>query len=102
LNSKAISPSPPSAAYNIHDDRFIESLERAVTCILNLNHDWKAADGGALTIHEGTETSTLLLPMQVLPQGGRLVPFISGRFPHKALPASRDRLSLTGWFRIRS
>ena len=93
---------PPGTLYGIHYDRFIGALERVVTCILYLNHDWQTADGGALTIHPGVDASTLPLPMQVLPQGGRLVTFISEQFPHEVLPATRDRLSLTGWFRIRA
>ncbi|PJA32218.1 MAG: 2OG-Fe(II) oxygenase [Zetaproteobacteria bacterium CG_4_9_14_3_um_filter_53_7] len=93
---------PPGASYDVHYDRFIGSLERVVTCILYLNHDWQNEDGGALKIHAGSEPTTLPLPMQVLPQGGRLVTFISDRFPHEVLPANRDRMSLTGWFRVRS
>ncbi len=76
-------------------------MERVVSCILYLNQDWQPEDGGALKIYAGNELSTLPLPMQVLPQGGRLVTFISDRFPHEVLPATRDRMSLTGWFRVR-
>jgi len=93
---------PSGASYDIHYDRFIGALERVVTCILYLNDNWQAEDGGALNIHQGHDASTLQLPMQVLPQGGRLVTFISEQFPHEVLPATRDRLSLTGWFRIRA
>lgn len=92
---------PPGACYDTHYDRFIGAMERVVTCILYLNHDWQDDDGGALEIYPGQQPSTLPLPMQVLPKGGRLVTFISEQFPHAVLPASRDRLSLTGWFRIR-
>ena len=38
----------------------------------------------------------------VLPEGGTLVCFLSQRFWHEVLPARRERLSLTGWFRGRS
>jgi SM-20-related protein len=38
----------------------------------------------------------------VLPQGGRLVAFLSDRFEHEVLPARRERMSFTGWFRRRS
>ena len=93
---------PPGSFYNIHYDRFIGALERMVTCILYLNHEWTSDDGGALKVHEGTTTSALPLPLQVLPQGGRLVCFLSEAFPHEVLAANRDRLSLTGWFRIRA
>ncbi|MNF18077.1 hypothetical protein D3C80_2219580 [compost metagenome] len=37
----------------------------------------------------------------VMPTGGCLVVFLSGDVPHEVLPASRDRLSITGWFRRR-
>jgi len=93
---------PPGASYAIHLDRFIGSMERVVTCILYLNNSWQNEDGGELKVYEGNEPSTLPLPLQVLPHGGRLVCFISELFPHEVLPARRDRLSLTGWFRIRS
>jgi SM-20-related protein len=39
--------------------------------------------------------------MDVLPQGGRLLTFLSERFEHEVLPAHRERISLTGWFRRR-
>ena len=37
----------------------------------------------------------------VVPSGGSLVVFLSGEVPHEVLPATRERLSLTGWFRRR-
>jgi len=92
---------PPGARYGIHYDRFIGATERVVTCILYLNDDWKPEHGGALRIHAGHEPCTLPLPMDITPQAGRLVTFISDRFPHEVLEAGRDRLSLTGWFRLR-
>ena len=39
--------------------------------------------------------------VDVLPQGGRLVAFLSDRFEHEVLPARRERMSFTGWFRRR-
>ncbi len=36
-----------------------------------------------------------------MPIGGCLVVFLPGDIPHEVLPATRDRLSLTGWFRRR-
>jgi SM-20-related protein len=38
----------------------------------------------------------------VLPVAGTLVCFLSDRFEHEVLPATRERLSLTGWFRRRA
>lgn len=37
----------------------------------------------------------------VLPQAGTLALFLSGDMPHEVLPATRERRSLTGWFRRR-
>lgn len=34
----------------------------------------------------------------VLPQAGTLMVFMSAQWPHEVLPATRDRLSITGWF----
>ena len=93
---------PPGASYDIHYDRFIGTLERVVTCILYLNHAWQPDDGGELVIYEGNDPSTLPLPMQIQPLAGRLVCFMSEQFPHEVRSARRDRLSLTGWFRVRS
>ena len=93
---------PPGSFYGVHYDRFIGAMDRVVTCILYLNEDWQSEDGGALKIYAGEASTNLQLPMEVLPVGGRLVTFISEMFPHEVLPARRDRLSLTGWFRIRA
>jgi len=37
----------------------------------------------------------------VLPEGGKLVVFLSESMEHEVLPASRERFSLTGWLRLR-
>ncbi|PIV89217.1 MAG: hypothetical protein COW48_01710, partial [Hydrogenophilales bacterium CG17_big_fil_post_rev_8_21_14_2_50_63_12] len=41
------------------------------------------------------------VPLEFLPAGGTLVVFLSYRFWHEVVPAKRQRLSLTGWFRRR-
>lgn len=86
----------PGAAYARHLDRFVTDASRVVSCILYLNPGWAPADGGALRLYAGEET------VDVLPQGGTLVVFLSERFWHEVLPATRPRLSLTGWFRRRA
>ncbi len=116
---------PPGAFYRKHLDQFQGTQHRLVTVILYLNPDWREADGGQLRIHveagggqgaEGRapgEGSTGRSPcpaamtgpegryLEVLPLAGRLVCFLSGDFPHEVLPARRERLSITGWFRQR-
>ena len=39
---------------------------------------------------------------EILPQSGRLVLFLSARFLHEVMPARRERLSITGWFKRRA
>ena len=87
---------PPGAFYLKHVDRFRDDDRRAVSAVLYLNDDWSPEHGGQLRMYldEGVERD-------VVPIGGCLVVFLSGDIPHEVLPASRDRLSLTGWFRRR-
>ncbi|OIO72274.1 MAG: 2OG-Fe(II) oxygenase [Zetaproteobacteria bacterium CG_4_9_14_3_um_filter_49_83] len=93
---------PPGSFYGVHYDRFIGAMDRVVTCILYLNQDWQAESGGALKVYAGEDHASAHFPVEILPQSGRLVTFISELFPHEVLPAQRNRLSLTGWFRIRA
>lgn len=89
---------PPGAGYQRHLDRFRDDDRRALTVILYLNPpDWTAEDGGQLVFwpEEGKP------PLEIQPAGGTLVAFLSDRFWHQVLPARRQRLSLTGWFRRR-
>ena len=89
---------PPGAFYRRHRDQFRDSASsatRAVSCVLYLNDDWKTSDGGALRIYFDDDVR------EVMPTGGTLVCFFSERFEHEVLPATRERLSITGWFRRR-
>lgn len=87
---------PPGACYQRHLDRFRDDDSRTVSVIVYLNEDWQPDDGGELRLY---------LPSgrvhDVLPLGGSLACFLSADMPHEVLPARRERLSLTGWFRRR-
>ena len=87
---------PRGAGYARHFDRLVGSDVRVVSAALYLNEDWNPDDGGELRLYTGGGAS-----VDVLPQGGRLVAFQSDRFEHEVLPARRERLSFTGWFRRR-
>jgi SM-20-related protein len=87
---------PQGAGYARHFDRLVGSDVRAISAALYLNDGWVADDGGQLRLYTGGGAS-----VDVLPQGGRLVAFQSDRFEHEVLPARRERLSFTGWFRRR-
>lgn len=87
---------PPGAFYRRHLDRFRDDDKRMVSAVLYLNDNWQTEQGGQLRMYLDNDRAH-----DVDPVGGSLVVFLSGEVPHEVLPASRDRLSLTGWFRRR-
>ena len=87
---------PPGAFYQKHLDRFRDDDRRTVTAVYYLNEAWQTEHGGALRLYLADQTE-----QDVLPSAGTLVLFISAELPHEVLPATRERLSLTGWFRRR-
>ncbi|MEX3774442.1 2OG-Fe(II) oxygenase [Pseudomonas sp. MYb118] len=87
---------PPGAFYLKHLDRFRDDDRRAVSAVLYLNDAWLPQEGGQLRMYLADRGE-----YDVQPTGGCLVVFLSGEVPHEVLPATRDRLSLTGWFRRR-
>jgi SM-20-related protein len=87
---------PRGIGYARHFDRLVGSDVRAISAALYLNDRWEEDDGGQLRLYVGGGTS-----VDVLPLGGRLVAFQSDRFEHEVLPARRERMSFTGWFRRR-
>ncbi|HEU5282204.1 MAG TPA: 2OG-Fe(II) oxygenase [Burkholderiales bacterium] len=94
---------PPAAGYRRHLDRFTgrdsSAGERArvLSCVLYLNREWGPEDRGQLRLYRPGAA-----PLDIPPQGGTLVTFLSDRFEHEVVPARRERLSLTGWFRRRA
>jgi SM-20-related protein len=88
---------PPGTGYARHLDRFRDDDARVLTLIVYLNDGWTDAHGGALRVERGNG-----VPRDVCPEGGTLVAFLSDRCPHEVLPASRERLAFTGWFRRRA
>lgn len=87
---------PAGAAYARHFDKLQNSDLRAISAALYLNDGWTPEDGGQLRMYLGGGRSE-----DVFPVGGRLVAFLSERFEHEVLPARRERMSFTGWFRRR-
>jgi len=92
---------PVGSAYQKHLDQFshghtAQLHNRQLSAILYLNENWQVHHGGALRLHLNDQEY-----VDVLPQAGRIVLFLSAKFWHEVLPAARERLSLTGWFRTR-
>jgi SM-20-related protein len=93
---------PVGGAYQKHLDQFnhgdVNQIQhRQLSAILYLNQNWQENHGGALRLHINEQES-----IDILPNTGRMVLFLSARFWHEVLPAQRERLSITGWFRTRS
>ena len=101
---------PIGSIYQKHLDQFSQSLDvnqtidaknnpkaRQLSSILYLNADWQVGDGGELRLHLNA-----LEYIDILPTAGKLVLFLSEKFWHEVRPATRERASLTGWFRTRS
>jgi SM-20-related protein len=87
---------PAGAGYARHYDRFAGDARRTLSLVVYLNRGWRAEDGGALRLY-GAER-----PVDVLPEAGTLVAFLSERFEHAVLRAGRERLSFAGWYRRRA
>lgn len=87
---------PPGAFYHKHLDRFQDDDCRTVSAVMYLNHAWLPQQGGTLRLYPDGQAT-----QDIAPLANRLALFMSADMPHEVLPASRDRLSLTGWFRRR-
>ncbi|CAN5153352.1 2OG-Fe(II) oxygenase [soil metagenome] len=82
---------PIGTFYKRHLDQFKSDDHRKISVICYLNENWKEEDGGQLVLHLSHG------PVDVLPAAGKIVCFRSDLIEHEVLPATRERLSLTGW-----
>ena len=87
----------PGAFYRTHRDRFRDDDARLVSLVFYLNDQWPEDAGGELVLYADDDSGTVVARVQ--PRAGTMVCFRSDRFPHEVLPATRERVSLTGWLR---
>lgn len=88
---------PRHAFYKRHVDAFKGSSNRRLSTVLYLNEDWQTQDGGELLMYREDAN----IPFEVIqPLYGRMVIFLSEKFPHEVAVTQKSRFSLTGWFRI--
>ena len=82
---------PAGSFYKRHLDQFKSDDHRKLSVILYLNKDWNIDQGGQLRmfLKDGS--------LDFLPIAGRLVCFRSEMIEHEVLPATRTRMSITGW-----
>ncbi|MCU6433118.1 2OG-Fe(II) oxygenase [Undibacterium sp. Jales W-56] len=86
----------PGAFYAQHRDRFQDDDRRTISVVIYLNQDWQTEQGGALRLHLNESES-----LDIAPEASSMILFLSASMLHEVLPATRDRLSLAGWFRRR-
>ncbi|MDH5183008.1 MAG: 2OG-Fe(II) oxygenase [Gammaproteobacteria bacterium] len=88
---------PKGAFYKRHVDAFQGSSNRRLSTVLYLNEHWQVPDHGELLMYRQEE----VIPFETIqPLYGRMVIFLSERFPHEVAVTNKARFSLTGWFRI--
>jgi SM-20-related protein len=88
---------PVGASYGTHVDRHHGSQARVVSVVIYLNAQWPADAGGELVLYDAQKAPRLTL----VPDGGRLILFMSEDTAHEARKATRERWSIAGWFRTR-
>lgn len=82
---------PTGSFYKRHLDQFKRDDHRKLSVICYLNKNWEATTGGQLRLHLPEKA------IDILPVAGKLVCFRSDQIEHEVLPATRERLSITGW-----
>ena len=90
---------PPGTFYKRHLDQFRSDSRRKLSVICYLNTDWKETDGGQLAVYLPGANGTSEQQIIIQPVASRLVCFESGRLEHEVLPATCERLSVTGWLK---
>ena len=84
--------------YKRHVDAFVGQSNRKLSVVFYLNDAWTEEDGGELWVYEDEMAEE---PFErVLPKRGRLVAFLSERFPHEVRPSHKTRHSIAAWFRV--
>ena len=84
----------PGTSYVKHIDRFRDDGRRTISVVIYLNENWRPEQGGALRLHFDGNFCEDISPLAC-----RLVLFLSAEIAHEVLPATRDRLSIAGWFK---
>ena len=78
--------------FPLHYDNPGPPSNRALTCILYLNPEWREGDGGELQL-----VPFMRRPVRVAPRHDRLAVFLSDRVLHRVLPSKKERFCLTVW-----
>ncbi|MDF1823618.1 MAG: 2OG-Fe(II) oxygenase [Verrucomicrobiales bacterium] len=91
----------PGGYYKPHLDCHKKTQSRILSAILYLDEDWVESDGGQLRLYTDNINGVKGPSIDIFPEPGKLVIFVSAEFWHEVRKSSRFRHSLTGWFRGR-
>lgn len=91
----------PGGFYKAHLDRHQTNAARVLSAVTYLDEDWSSEDGGILRLFTDRELGTEGPSIEIVPEAGKLVLFLSADFWHEVRPALRPRHSIAGWFRQR-
>ena len=92
---------PIGSGYAKHLDQFHAQKTRKISSVLYLNKNWQAVEGGCLRLYLSELENSDIKYRDIQPLGGSLVLFESERFFHEVLVATRERVSIAGWFKTR-
>jgi SM-20-related protein len=87
----------PGDFYKRHYDAFRGQANRVLSLVVYLNRAWQPDEGGELVLYLNDQDQE---GIKVTPSFGTVAVFLSEEFPHEVLPATRDRYSIAGWFRV--
>ncbi len=87
----------PGDFYKRHYDAFKGDANRILSVVVYLNPHWIPHQGGELVIYQDEMDNE---GIKVQPGLATVVVFLSEDFPHEVLPATRDRYSIAGWYRV--
>jgi len=87
----------PGDFYKRHYDAFRGEANRILSLVVYLNPQWMPEHQGELVLYRNDTDRD---GIKVTPGYGTIVAFLSEEFPHEVLPATRDRYSIAGWFRV--
>jgi len=83
--------------YKKHRDALKGKTNRKLSTVFYLNEQWNIDSGGELILFD-TDGKTIL--EKIIPNTGKLVIFLSEKFPHEVLTTKQTRYSIAGWFRV--
>jgi SM-20-related protein len=92
---------PPGSRYQRHRDRFRDDDLRVLSMVCYLNEEWLESEGGALRLYlHALQTTAPAAEIfrDIFPHTATLLVFLSAEFEHEVLPATRNRISIAGWF----